>query len=552
MSIKKLKLVSYLLSVVLLPGCILFTGCSHIFHGKNKYAYTVPEEKVKQIDTLELTEAKDVEEEKNATENVKEQEEKNAPAQLKLSIEECRALALENNLDLKVELIDPAIAAESVIETEADKFEATFSVNAIYKQTNTPSAGYYDQVSGSKVKYTYVDYGISLPLKTGGEIGFDIVDYRLKTDALNSVYNPYYTPYFNASISQPLLRGAGKRASMYSIRAAEYDSQIQDASTKSEAIEIIAKIDKAYWKLYAERKSLAVTRQEYDLAKDLTEQTKRRVEIGEKPEIDLIYARVSEAQSRENVIKAENSVRDMERDLKLKLNKPGLGPETDTELILTTEPDPVHYKFNKKKTIANAIENRMDLLELELGLAKDESTIAYRRNQLHPDVNLQYDYRINSLGASRHDAYDMLIDNDYNNHTVTLNLEIPLGNKAAKSKLHKAEYERSQRLINRDKKKAQIEYEILGDIDQLEAGWQSILATGKSTIYRDKQYKAERRQYELGMQTLRDVLLAQKDLADAQKNEISALTDYQIYLIDLAADTGTLLGAAKVELETVK
>ena len=270
-----------------------------------------------------------------------------------------------------------------------------------------------------------------------------------------------------------------------------------------------------------------------------------------KPEIELIWARAREAESLEAIITAENSVRDMERDLKLKLNKPSLGVKTDTELILSTEPDPVHYEFDKEQIVKKAIENRMDMLLLELGLAKDESTVEYRRNQLYPDVNLQYDYGINSLGATRHDSYDMLYDNKYNDHTITLSLSMPLGNKAAKSRLRMAEYERAKQLINIDKKKAQIEYEVLGGIDQLEASWQSILASRQTTMYRDRQYNAEKRQYELGMQTLRDVLLAQKALAEAHRNEIVALTDYQKYLIDLAYYTGTLLGAAKVELEPI-
>ena len=154
MSIKKSKLVSYLLTVVLLTGCILFAGCSHIFSGKSKHTYTVPEEKLQQIDTLELTEAKDVKELKDAEEEkpVSKHKEIIAPAKMTLSIEECRALALENNLDLKVKLIDPAIAAETLSEAEA-KYEATFSVNAIYQQTNTPVAGYLDEVSG--IAHTY-------------------------------------------------------------------------------------------------------------------------------------------------------------------------------------------------------------------------------------------------------------------------------------------------------------------------------------------------------------------------------------------------------------
>jgi len=51
--------------------------------------------------------------------------------ELKMSIEQCRAYTLANNLDLKVQLVEPAIAAEQVNEEEA-KFEATLYSHVQY------------------------------------------------------------------------------------------------------------------------------------------------------------------------------------------------------------------------------------------------------------------------------------------------------------------------------------------------------------------------------------------------------------------------------------
>ena len=73
-------------------------------------------------------------------------------------------------------------------------------------------------------------------------------------------------------------------------------------------------------------------------------------------------------------------------------------------------------------------------------------------------------------------------------------------------------------------KKPQIKMEVLNQIDQLDATWQNIMASRKTTMLREQQYQAEKRQYELGMQTSTDVLEAQADLADAQRMEIVALT----------------------------
>jgi hypothetical protein len=58
---------------------------------------------------------------------------------------------------------------------------------------------------------------------------------------------------------------------------------------------------------------------------------------------------------------------------------------------------------------------------------------------------------------------------------------------------------------------------------------------------------AERRQFDAGLRTSRDVLDADARLADAKLSEIRALVEYQIAQIDLAVSTGTLLGQAKVD-----
>ena len=193
----------------------------------------------------------------------------------------------------------------------------------------------------------------------------------------------------------------------------------------------------------------------------------------------------------------------------------------------------------------------MEMLELELQIAEDISTVDYLRNQALPLVTLDYTYNINGLGATREDSYDLLFDKRFEDHRVGLQLLVPLGNEAAKSRLLQALYQRRQRLATRQNRNALIEYEVLNAIDQLEANWQRIFASRQRVILDGRLYEAEKRQFELGLRTSTDVLQAQATFANAQSAEILALTEYQIALVDLAHATGTLLGAAKVRWEPI-
>ena len=522
---------------------VLLAGCEQFFGDEDSYQVEIAPEKLRQIETLDLQEAED---------EHKEQADANGPPpeRFELTLEQSRALALANNLDLKAQLISPAIAAERVGEEEA-KFEAAFFSNVSLAKSDRPSVSFLDQITGSQVDYVHTDLGVRLPLRTGGTVTFNIADNRVKTDAELTAFNPYYGSDLSLSISQPLLQGAGKWVNTYSIRIANYERQITDARTKLEVIRVIAALDRVYWRLYAARRELEVRKQQYELAKAQLEQAQRFVKSGERAQVEVVRAEAGVAQQLEAIIVAENNLRDRERELKRVINSSGLGMQTPTVLIPMTLPDPVRYELQRGQLVAKALENRMEMLELELQIAQDASTVDYMRSQALPLVTLDYTYNVSGLGETRDDSFDLLFNNDFAGHQLGLQAVIPLGNEVAKSRLRQAMYQREQRLASRDSRGDLIELEVLNAVDQLEANWQRILASRQNSILAGRVFEAEKRQFELEMRTSTDVLDAQTKFADAQSAEIRALTEYQIALVDLAYATGTLLGAAKVHWEPI-
>ena len=529
---------------LLLSVFCLLAGCE-AFEAEKSKPMRFASERFRAIETLELSEAKD---QQNGRADVNDVNE--VPAkELTLTLEQCRALTLENNLDLKVQLISPAIAAEKVSEQEA-QFEAAFFSNVRYGKTDTPVASILD-IAGSQLDYSTTDLGVRVPLQTGGTITFDLADTRTKTDSLFSIFNPSYGSDMSLSISQPLLRGAGNRANTYAIRVAEYERQISDTRTKLEVIRAIAAVDRVYWRLYAARRELEVRQQQYELAQALFEQAKRFVAAGDKPQVEVIRTEAGVAQRLEGIIISENNLRDRQRELKRMLHKAGLEMQTPTALVPATEPDPVRYELQKNRLVTTATDNRMEMLELELQIAEAVATVDYMQNQSLPLVTMDYTYNVNGLGPTRNDSFDLLFDKRFEDHRFGLQLLVPLGNAAGNSRLRQAFYQRRQRLASRDSRAEMIELEVLNAVDQLEANWQRVLASRQNSILNGRLFDAEKRQFELGLGTSTEVLEAQTNFADAQSAEILALAEYQIALVDLSYATGTLLGAAKVRWEPI-
>ncbi len=535
-----------LILMLLLGMSIALAGCEEFTKEEDFLDVKVKPEQTREIKTLKLEEKKDP----------NEGAEVNKPTQgeIKLSIEQCRAMTLKNNLDLKVQLIEPAIAAKQVSAEEA-KFESSFFTNLTYNNIDQPSVIVQQ---AQQYKSQTADLGVQVPLQTGGTVKFDLADNRTNVTgnifdqngkSLGKYSNVSYTPTTTFSISQPLLRGAGKRMNTYSIRVLEYQRHITDAMTKLEVIRVLANADRGYWRLYAARKELEVRQQEYETAKAQLEQTRRMVLLGEKAAVEETRSEAGVAERLDGIIKAKKELEDRQRELKQMMNEAGLGIDSPAVVVPMTEPDPVRYEIDKERLTKSAVENRMEMLEVELQLAQDSSAVDYYKNQMLPLVALDYTYNMNGIGTARSDAYDMMFDRTSESYTVGMNLIVPLGNQAAKNRLLEAQYRKRQRLFTKENRRMQIQTEVLGAIEQLEANWQSILAGRQNSILAGRLYEAEKRQFVVGLRTATDVLDAQAKFANAQSTEISALTEYEIAQVDLAYATGTLLGATKVRWE---
>ncbi|MBN2133985.1 MAG: TolC family protein [Sedimentisphaerales bacterium] len=522
---------------------VLPAGCRSQARDYGLHRVTVAQQHIHDIEPLQLKEA-DAEEPPAPDAN------EPPPEKMELSLEQCRALALENNLGLKAQLISPAIAAERVNEEEA-KFESAFVGNVNFDKVDSPSVSFLNEITGNKVDNVREDLGVQMPLRTGGTVTFGFADSRTETNAEGTEFNPYYSSGLSASLSQPLLRNAGQWVNTHSIRIVAYERQISDARARLEVINVLAALDRVYWRLYAARKELEVREQQYALGQAQLEQARRFVDAGQRAQVEIVRAEAGVAQQLEAIIVAENSLRDRERELKRVIRKAGLDMQTPTVLVPQTPPDPVRYELQRPRLVRTAIKGRMELLELQLRILQDASTVDYARNQTLPLASLAYTYNVSGLGETRNDSYDLLFASDFADHRLGLQMVIPIGNEAAKSRLRQAMYQRRQRLATRADREDLIRLEVLNAADQVEANWQRILAARQNSILNGRLYEAERRQFAQGLRTSTEVLDAQTKFANAQSAEIRALAEYQIALVDMAYATGTLLGADKIRWEPV-
>lgn len=518
-------------------------GCDNPLKSvESDYGRRVPIERLRQVDAMKLTERPAPAQGEAESPIAAARARFAGLAEAPLTIEEARASALEHNLDLAVALLDPTIARESVTQEEA-RFEAAFTTRALWQNNDNATAS---SLNSSQSEFQLIEPGVRIPLRTGGTATVGLPVSKSETDNSFSFLNPSYASDLNFSISHPLLRNAGRTVNTTAIRIANYNRQVSESQAKLAIINQLAAVDRNYWRLYQARRNLDVAQQQYELASVQLEKAERVIRAGRTAEIELVRAQAGLAQRLDAIILAQNEVLAQQRNLKRIVNMPGLEVDTATLVIPRTEPTPVEYLVEASTLAESAIENRMEMLELELRLLADAANIRFNENQTLPQLDINATYGINGLGASMQDSFHTLQRNKFESWSIGATLEVPLGNEGAKSNLRQSLYTRLQRLSTREARKLTIRQEVADAVDRIQAGWQSILATRQATILSARSLQAEQRQFDVGNTTSTNVLDAATRLAQAQFDEIRAVVEYQIAQVDLALATGHLLGAERI------
>jgi outer membrane protein len=481
-----------------------------------------------------------------------------------LSIADARALALTNNLDLKIALLDPGIAATYVSEEQA-KFDDLIFANAKYSNKSVPlldgdvvsfkSVNNASPLNNETAKLSIlpqdteqldIEAGIVIPLRTGGKITLSSPLNYKETD--HFIPSEQYLGALRFSISQPLLRGAGIDNNVAGIRIARYEQSIVDLKTRLQTIRILATIDKAYWSLYMAWSELDIRRRQYQLASQNLAMVRRRVKEGLTAAVEINRAEIGVGERLEILIIAKTRLKISQRRLLAYLNDPRFQLDSSTFINPTTLPTLIHFDFARNELVDKAMHKRLELLELELKLAADITKIDYLENQTLPQFMLDYSYGTQSRNDDFDNVYADAFGNVYDNWSIGLKLEIPLTNELRKSRLSRAVQQRLQRLTTRDLKELTVRREIYDALDQVDQNWQRIIANRQNVVLAGANYTAELKQFKEGLRTMTEVLETLTKLGEAQVKEVRAIADYQVALVDLAYATGTLLGHSKIDI----
>ena len=474
---------------------------------------------------------------------------------LSLSLKDSIVYALRNNFDIEISKLNSNMKDYEITVQKA-KYDPTMKLEGKIENDDVPiNSKLVGGLETSSIS-PFIEQGktadavIQSMIPTGATLS---LEYNIFRDFVDPnpfrLLNPAYENYVEAKITQPLLKGAGWFYNRSLIYIARNNKKISLAQFKSKAIEVSNSVQEAYWNLVKAIEDLKVANKSKERAEDLLKKNRIQVEIGTLAPIEIIDAESGVASRVEAIISAENAIKDKEDELKKIMNFADTDIISDAAVIPTNKPDFIPKKVELKETIKIAMGKRPELLELQLKTENADMQSRRRKNELYPALDFTAGMRYTGLGEDIEDVNDSTFSEEFQGEFFTLALEIPLGNRSARSKYNRSKLKKQQAGLNVKRKELDIVVEVRGAVRQVMTNIERVNATRKARELAQKRLEVEGKKFSVGRSTSLEILRAQEDLATAEGNEAKAIIDYEISLGSLEKAKGTILDTYDIKLE---
>ncbi len=491
--------------------------------------------------------------------------------ELPLRVADVINLMLEHNLDVGVNRLTPR-SSELLIETMYRAFEPTLRLQATVNRNTSPATSFLTGAQEFKTLGGQYQVGFSQLLETGTNLSVDFSMNRNSSNSQFNTFNPSYTGRVTYSVTQPLLRNFGRSINTRQIRVAKNSEKISETQFERQLIDLVAQGQRTYWDLVFTAEDIKVKQRSVDLAQKTLSDNRIQVQIGTLAPIDVVQAESEVANRRVQYVTStftQVQTQDQVKKLITSQGDPGLVLARLTPIDTVRKPNPSDVP-PVEEAIRVALENRPEMRQLQIELENRDIDIAYAKNQLLPSVDVIGSYTQNGVGGTQTqsggflnpgapviiihrggvgDTFSQLFGYNYTGYSVGLSVQIPLRNRAAQGEHARAATEKQLTQNRLNAQAQQIALEVRNAVTQIEMQKARIEAAQTARELAERRLEAEQKKFDLGASTIRFVLEEQRNVAQAQTDELQSLVNYTKSLVDLDRAMGMTLKRNNIEIE---
>jgi len=475
-----------------------------------------------------------------------------APPVKPLSLDEAVQLALENNLGLQVQRINPQVQDANITASKtawAPMFGGSVTTSKRNSPVNSFFAGAEDKLVNDNIQ-SQVSARQLLPWGGGNyQVSWDTS--RSKSNSLFNSPNPSLGANLSFSFTQPLLKDFKIDSARQQLIVSKANREMSDLDVRQAVLGTVRNVKYAYWDLKAAQNALKVARQSLDLARESLRNNRTRVEVGTMAPIDIVEAEAEVARREEAVIVSENTVARAGDRLRTLIFAADMPDYWAVRLEPTDQAVSDRRPVDPEGAVKTALDKRTDLRTARKNLEVSDVNVTFYRNQLLPDVDAVVSYGQTGQGGTKKNfgqgfppaiigeikegygtVLSRMIQPDFNNWSIGVQVSYPLGGGAAGANLTRTRLLKSQQELQLKELELAVATSVRDVARQVDTNWKRLEATGATRRLMERRLESEQKKFAAGLSTNYLVFQAQRDLADAQYSELVAILDYKGSLID--------------------
>ena len=475
-------------------------------------------------------------------------------ATLPLSVDDAVKMAIDHNVDLNADRLDPQIS-DTRVAAAAGAFAPSITTGVQRNNQLQPPQNFLIPTPTRTDAITSTA-GLSQKLPRFGT-SYSVSWNTVHTDS-NSVlssFNPLLQSGLSLNVSQPLMRDLFTDSARQQLTASRINRDIADTRFRESLVHTTAAVKSAYWNLVSAIANVGARTSALDLAQELVRINTVKVDVGQSPTLDLVSAQAEVAADEEQVIIAETAVKEAEDRLRLLIFDTSDRSVWNVRIEPVDSPPLATVTPDIDAAVTTALKDRADLERARKDIETSATNLKSAGNARLPDVRLNLGYTASGLGGTQilrsggfpgtvtgagavtafSSVLNQLISRDFPTWTAGVNVSYPIGQSSDAANHARARLEERQsaeRLKSAEAKAIQ---------QVRDAGWkiqmnaQRMQTTKLSRELAEQRLDAERKRFEVGMSTNFLVIQAQRDLAQAKQNELSAVLAYDLSLVDFEA-----------------
>lgn len=467
--------------------------------------------------------------------------------------------AIENNLDLEIASIEPAVTKQS-IESAKAAFDFVLGASISSNRSRIPQQQFNLEGGGalnaaeSTIDTFAVEASLIKKLYGGGTITLSTNLTRSNNDAsgFNYTPNPAWQSIGAVGLSQPLLRDFGETTTLAQIRLSKilYGQALEEM--KESLNRVITETEHAYLNLALQWKVLQVKQWLLDQGESVVKILEIRMEY-DTSEADYAQAVATVEQRRADVISQQAAVRSASDSLKKIMNTQAHALDTETVIQPTGDIEANRVSISLRQTLLTAMEKRPDLRRLAMSIDSQSINVQVAKNATLPQLDLQAQMSLYGLGNASGEGYQEVFDMDYINYMVGLTFQVPIGNRAAKAKHESSQLQRTKAMATYRQGVQQVLLGVKSDLRNIMTNAELLQANKSYRIAQAENLRALMVEEET-MAGLTPIFLnlklqTQSGLAAARISEITSIVNYNKAIASLYESMGTTLDMHQMAIQ---